>query len=312
MLALAMAAAAMTSAPGVEAHGAVNERIAALDLALQQAPNDAALYAKRGELHAIEEHWTQAVDDFEEAFAIDPEHRGLRQRLAEALLEVGDAERAESLASAALTREADAPAKLQLVRARARAALGQIDRADGDYRALFESAASPGIVREWAAMLDAADRPERALTVLKQGVAKLGPLVTLVQPAIELHERRGEPGEALAWLDRLAPNLQRSPHWLGRRAALLAQAGQREQAAAAYREALAALAALPPARRDAPAQRSLRASLERDVAALTPTPSPEPQPTSHAPKLLAMAALTLALLWAAFQRRRRSAEAASG
>jgi predicted Zn-dependent protease len=111
----------------------------------------------------------------------------------------------------------------------------------------------------------AADRPEAALGGLDEGIARLGPLVSLEQPAIELELQARRWDQALHRLDRLAAQSPRKESFHERRGQILLQAGRRAEARQAFRAALFALAALPPAQRATPAMAELEARLRRQL-----------------------------------------------
>jgi tetratricopeptide (TPR) repeat protein len=150
----------------------------------------------------------------------------------------------------------------RLNRARAWLTLGQtgkaVDEMDVFIGGLSSSAPDYYLERADMAMaLDTGGYP-RAVAGLEEGVARLGPLVTLVQRLVDLHQGQDDTDRALAALQSLPPALRGLPAWQARAGDIHRQAGDEIAAAAAYRRALAGIEALPAGRRSVPAVVELR------------------------------------------------------
>jgi tetratricopeptide (TPR) repeat protein len=275
-LALTLAFAAREA----RAHGDVHQRIEALDRLLAAEGLDAAPLMERGTLYAVDQDWPAAVRDLEAARDLDPALPGLDERLAKALLQVGEAERAALELEAVLAHDPTS-ADARLVRARALADLGRIDEADAEFGRAIELAAKPSprmYLDRAVALLEATPaRADAALAALESGVARLGALV-FVERAQEIELSRGRAAEALAWTDRLPDDVKAAPDWRLRRAKIHDAAGDRSAARRELEAALSALDALPPSRGGAEALQALRteilvfqASLEDAEPARSPT-----------------------------------------
>lgn len=246
------------------AHGDVHQRIEALDRLLATEGADAARLMERGTLYASDQDWPAAVRDLEAARDLDPALPGLDERLAKALLQVGEAERAALELEAVLARD-PASADARLVRARALADLGRFDEADAEFGRAIELAAKPSprmYLDRAGALLEATPaRADAALAALESGVERLGALVVFVERAQEIELSRGRAAEALAWTDRLPDDVRAAPDWRLRRAKIHDAAGDRSAARRELEAALSALDALPPNRRRAEALEALRAEI---------------------------------------------------
>lgn len=256
-----------------QAHGSVSERIDKLSRELSARPNDARLLVDRGALYALEDRATDAVQDFEDAYELDPKLPGIEHRLANALSKIGESERAIELLSKLLRREPhhfDA----RVVRARAYVHLGEVDKALADYDIAIDNAERPAprYYRERAKLLAEQGRIDEALHGLRAGIERIGPVVSLVEPAIDHEIARGHHDRALALADLLAPALRDSPDWRARRAAWLAESGRSEEAHEQYELALDAIAALPTSRRQSEAMSSLEARIRSELAEAAPPP----------------------------------------
>lgn len=280
--------------PAAVAHGPVHERIDAVTRELAESPDDATLLAKRGTLFMLDEDFRRAASDFERARHIQPDLDGIDNRLADALLQGGDPARARNVATQILVRDAG-DADAYMVRARASVALGERARAVDDYSHAIALSKRPS-PRHYRERADATDDPGAAVVGLREGIARLGPLASLVEPAIQREHDRGEHEAALRLVEQLPETLRTSPKWLAERGHLLAAANRPLEARTSYHEALAAIDALPASRRDAKARQAIRADIERALAELE-APSAA-QPTSPPPAwVFALVLLFGAVLW---------------
>ena len=247
---------------GVFGHGDVHVRIAELTEEIVQQPQNAALYVRRGSLYVLDESWEQALSDFESAGQIDPSSPDIDFLTAKVLIELEENERAVALLDSFLSTQ-PGHADGHLVRARANVALGRIDGAVEDYGraiALFERPAPYHYVERARALVDAG-RVDEALVSLRQAVADLGPLASFVELAVVEEEKRGRYEDALLWADQLSPTLRHSPRWRAIAGSLADHAGRASLAEHEYREGLAAIEALPPARQGSKAMTVLRTEL---------------------------------------------------
>ena len=108
--------------------------------------------------------------------------------------------------------------------------------------------------------------PAAALNGLDDGLARLGPIVTLTLEAIDCELSLGHHGRALVRLDRLVAASGTHPQWMLQRGNILMAAGRPGEARAAYAEALAGIDNLPPARQHT---RQIEALRTRASSALT-------------------------------------------
>lgn len=277
---LTSAALAAWPAGVARAHGDVHPRIDQLTAQIAAAQGDAALLAARGRLYALDEDWAAAAADFDAALQRDPATPDAERALADALLHMGQERRALALLDAVVARHAERGADRQdareladahRLRARAHARLGEREAAlaDFDRTVALEREPSPRDYLERARLLAGRDEDaDLALAGLEEGVTRLGPIVTLVELAVELETSRNRWAAALSWIDRLPPAARDAPRWRGQRAACLRRLGQRTEALAEIDRALLAIDALPPSRRDSEATQAQRADLARERASL--------------------------------------------
>ena len=99
----------------------------------------------------------------------------------------------------------------------------------------------------------AAGADDGAIAALDAGIARLGEASALIEEAAAIEESLQRWDAALARVARLAASAPNPARWLARRGDLAEKAGRAADAAESRRAALAALDALPPARRNVPA-----------------------------------------------------------
>ena len=255
--------------PPLAAHSDLHLRITALSERLAQEPGNAALYLKRGDLHHQHQDWSAALQDFDHAARLDSSlsivelYRGLTY------LAAGRPEAARSALEHFLAHH-PAHAEALTARARALAQLGNPLAAVADFTRALALLPTPDVYLERAGALAAAGATyiDEALRGLDEGLTVLGSLVVLQQRAIELELQRWRSDAALARLDQLAATMPRQEIWLARRGEILEQAGRPDAAREQFIAALAALEALPRARRQTATMAELETRLRTALVRL--------------------------------------------
>lgn len=188
-------------------HADLHERIMGVSEEIGRDPSNASLYLKRGELHRLHRDWERALADYRRATELDPRRMDILFLRGRMYYEAGGLKQAKAdldrfIAAAPAHREA------LLTRARVLARLGDGVNAAGDYTRAIAAAENPGpeYYLERAQALTSADPPriEDALAGLDEGIARLGPLITLESYAITLELRREACDRALGRLERIA------------------------------------------------------------------------------------------------------------
>ena len=252
----------------VLAHADIAERITALDGEIQESPGSAALYFKRGELHRLHRDWLAALADYGRAEQLKPEEPAVHYYRGRMWLEAGQPKLARpelDLFLAARPEHANA----LLVRSRALALLGErMAGVDDLTRAIaLLDRPTPEVYLERARLLvsEGPSYVDRALAGLDEAIAQLGPLVTLIQFAIEVERDHGRYLSALARLDGLPKSLAGQPMWLGFRGDLLLEAGRKQEAHAVYAAGLEIIETYPATRRNSRATLQLEARLRSSM-----------------------------------------------
>jgi len=238
--------------PVAHAHGDDHLLIEALTEELAKSP-EADLFIRRGELFRHHSEWAKAETDFLAAARLDPSLAIVDFFRARSWLEAGAVERARPLIDRYLAKM-PGEAEAWFLRGEIDAATGRFAAAAADYAEGIQHAASPRpehFLRR-ARLLAAMPTPRtaRVLAALDEGIARLGPVIALVDFAIALElERKDHEGA----LRRVAAAMAKAPRreaWLVRQGDILVQCGRAGEAVTAYRAALAAIEELPPRYRE--------------------------------------------------------------
>jgi predicted Zn-dependent protease len=255
---MATLAALAVGGVSVLSHGDLHEQIAVASRAIAQRPHDAALYIARGELYRAHHETAPALADYATALRLDPALDAAHLARGRLLMETGRAAEALPDLDHFLARRPD-HADARVARARARAALGDAPHAREDYDRALSLAANPDWFIERARLVRSSAGAAAAIDGLDDGLARLGPILTLTLEAIGYELSLGHHDAALARLDRLVAASGAHPQWSVHRGDILLAAGRREDARNTFSTAVDEIDALPPARRRTRQNDELRA-----------------------------------------------------
>lgn len=260
------------------------DRTSDLTAEIAKAPGNADLYVRRARIYMEMAQHEAALADLEQAAELPGGVVPAALLHAPLLLRLSRPKEALAVIAGAQKVSPDDFA-LRTYEAQGLEALGKRREAAAAYTKAMTTLRSPQIenYHELARLLTAlGDRKskEAALEVLERGIANIGPIVTLVYPAIDLEVGLGRWDAALAHLDRLVPQMAARPDLLlEHRAKILHTAGRLREAKQAEQEAAAARAKLPPHLRDKsePAQPgTATAQPTRPTTATPAQPAPAP------------------------------------
>ena len=250
-------------------HADLLERIRYLDGQIMAAPEDARLYLKRAKLHREHMNWPAALADVAQARRLAPKLNEADFREAQIRFDKGEIARARGLLDRYLDREPQS-ADGRVLRAKALKALDERAGAiqDLDFAITRMSRPSPDLYLERARILRSMGPSEadRLLRGLAEALDRLGPVVVLVDLAINVEVARNRAKAALAWLDRLPKKLLATLKWQVRRGDILAAAGRGDEARRVYARALKEIEAMPVGRRSRPTSRTMETRLRRLLA----------------------------------------------
>ena len=265
---------AFTGAAAALAHGDLHEQIAAVSAQIEKEPRNAELFLRRGELRRLHAEFPEAAADFAKASEIHPGWPQVELAKSRLALSTGNFEAAAAGMDQLLPKHPEYP-EGWLIRARARNHLGDSLGAAKDYTEIVKrlERPEPEIYLERAAALAAAggNHLNEALQGLNEGLAKLGPVMTLELAALDLELKLSRFDDALRRVDRLAATARRQESWLTRRGDILVQLGRTDDARVAYLKALEAIAALPPHHQVTQATADLKKRIDTSLAKLKPS-----------------------------------------
>jgi tetratricopeptide (TPR) repeat protein len=203
------------------AHPNLDEAITRITALIAESPGNAELFLRRAELLAVHGDSAAAEIDFNTDTRLDPGMPHLARLHGWFLLTSGRAADAVAQFDQALRLDSS-DADAWVLRARARAQLGQTGPAIADYTqaiALLREP-RPELFLERA---DAYPDPLDALRSLDAAMTRIGPVLTLQLRAIELETRLGRGSAALNRLDAIIARSENTEIWTERRAELLAK-----------------------------------------------------------------------------------------
>ena len=250
-------------------HGDIHERIQDLTVKMESDGGTSALYLKRGELHRLHRDWDRALADYAEAEKLSDDLPHLPYLKGRLWLEAGQPAKAVPYLDAFLERTPRHVDAL-LVRSRSLGKMGRFREAvsDLDTAIPLHSRPTPEYFLERAQLQIRMGDVPAALRGLDAGLERLGPIVSLIDFAIDLEveDRRYEP--ALERLDSLPLILRKQPAWIARGAGILVQAGRSKEAVQEYQLALQAIDDLPPHRSQARAFLEVREQILEHLVSL--------------------------------------------
>ncbi|HEX5053092.1 MAG TPA: fibronectin type III domain-containing protein, partial [Planctomycetota bacterium] len=225
MLVRMLALFAVLLAPMAPPHDP-EQRLAEVTARIQRRPDDPALYVERGQLHLALGHARTALCDFDAALRLAPQQRDALVDKALAEHRLGNEVEA-LLASRKATQLGVRSARLQRLQGRILMALARPAEAARAFATALANGDRPEPEHhlETAAAFAAAGKTAEARAVLDDGLAKLGPVIGLVDAAVVLDVGQREFARALSRLDALRPYVQRPAPLLERRARVLQAAG---------------------------------------------------------------------------------------
>lgn len=262
------------------AHPGLDEQIARLSQQITASPLDTRLYLERARLHRRHHDAQAARADLDQAARLDPVESLVE--LERGLLRA--AERDFETALVSLNHFlATRPGHVRAILARAQvlAQLGKGLEAAEDFTTVIDTASDPRpenyLERARALASTGFQFIPEAIRGLDEGLARLGPLVTLEEKAIELELQRSHYDDALNRLDRLCEPLPRKETCLVRRGGILEAAERLDEARHDFTRAIDSITKLPLRHRATGAMQELQARAEQALERLSPQGSRPPE-----------------------------------
>jgi tetratricopeptide (TPR) repeat protein len=259
-------------------HGLLDERLRDVSAEIKQSPKDVNLYIKRGKLHQEHSAWADAMSDYKKVLGLDPANKEVyfwRAKLYRAKGELPKAEK--DLAEYLRYRPLSAMGHAEM------AELMQLMHRPADAAAHYDQAiknntrpAPELFLQRIKALTELKPEPvKRIQQGIEEGIQIFGPIVTLIEPLIELNIREKNYSSALSNFQRLPAVLQQSPLWMLKKAELFSSMGSSGDAMDSYKTLLSAIEAMPEHKNRNPA---IAAIHEKASAALTALQNSPPMP----------------------------------
>ncbi len=246
------------------AHTDIETQLASVTQDIESRPNDYSLYLLRGELKRHSQDWLGAEADFARAdqlgsAEVRDQLKLYRGRLFE---EAGQSRRAVAELDTFIARYPEHINALR-VRALAYAQMGAFNEAIVDYTRLIalDTTRSPELWLERARLWVEIERIDAAVASIDDATVIFGPLVTLVEFAVNAEVGRHDYAAALDRMEKLPSALAETPEWLWRRGKLLEQLDRPDDAAHVYARAQEAILKMPLRRQKTAAMQDLLAKL---------------------------------------------------
>jgi tetratricopeptide (TPR) repeat protein len=232
------------------AHAGLDELDAATREELSKRPDDPQVHLERARVLQMKGAWDAALEQVEAAAAHGGDPDVLGHVRASIYLDAGLPREAKLELDRVLARRPEA-AGLLYERGRAWLAIGDPEAAARDFGDAIAKGPRPTpeqVITHRDALLHLGKK-EEALRALDAGMTRVGRVVSLELPAVDLEVELGRFDDALARLDRLAAAGPPNPLWIARRGEVLEKAGRARDARAEYAKALALIDARAAARR---------------------------------------------------------------
>ena len=229
-------------------------------------PESAPAHLQRAYVLQMKGQWDAALEEAEEAAARGADPDVVGQAKGAVYLEAGFPRMAKIELDRVLARRPDAWG-IVFERGRAWLAIGNAEAAARDFGEAIAKGPNPTpeqVIARRDALLSLGKKDD-ALRALDEGMARVGRVVTLVMPAVDIEVELGRYEAALARLDALAKTAPPNPIWIARRGEILDKAGRPADARAEYAKALQLIDTRTAARRGKPFD-DLKRRLETDLA----------------------------------------------
>jgi tetratricopeptide (TPR) repeat protein len=247
-------------------HAGIEELERETTAEVQRRPDDPQAHLERARALQLGRQWNEALSEVDAAATRGADADDVGATRASILLDAGRAEPALAEIDRVLTRRPDAAA-LVFERGRALLALGRVAEAADELGRAIRAMPAPRpeqvIARRDALLF--LGRREDALAALDEGMSRIGRVVSLELPAIDIEVELGRYDAALRRLDEVQARGPANPAWLVRRGEILERAGRTADARRAYARALEIIEQRPGGRR-VKAWDELRQRIETQLA----------------------------------------------
>jgi tetratricopeptide (TPR) repeat protein len=250
------------------AHEAIESQISELTAVIARHPDDVRSLLRRAELYREHRDYGRAFADYNKAAKLEPFRERIAVGKASVQIEQGDLSGAKEQLDLYLARNSQ-DWKTRLLRAKLHSRLGEWALSEKDYTAAIQTknVSDPDVFIERAKVVakQGPGRVPSAIAGLDEGIAMLGPVVSLQLHALNLEVMLKEFAGAINRLDSMIASAPRHDLWLVRRGEILEEAGMASEAHLSYQRALAEISNLSPRQRNLAATHQLFSSAKLGV-----------------------------------------------
>ena len=254
-----------------QAHGDIHEQIIKVSQQIKAAPDSMELYLKRGQLYHQHGEFRRAKADFKRVRKKSFFFKIVDLELARLLLDRNRPRKALRYVNNFLSHEAEHLQAI-LTRAKIYTQLHQHHAATEDYEQAIAIAQSPKpeYYLDLAASILQTDPNaySQAVEALQRGETALGFIITLQQELVNLAIAHRQYEDALTWIQHILKKIPRQEQWLARKAEVLEQMGDNQQATIFYKKALQAIHQLPDRHKKTDRMKTLQQKINQRLQAL--------------------------------------------
>ena len=249
-------------------HGDQHEHLTSLDARIEANPDSVSDLLDRAAAHRRLGHHEASLADLDRVAVLSPDNHQVHFLRGLTYLRGGEFDEAEAALRRYLTSMPES-ASGHVALAETLTEQGRHLAAAREYTLAIAAQPTPTpehyLAR--AKAYRAAGTPHLGLAIegLDEGMAVMGPLITLQRLAIEIERVRGNHAGAIARIDRVLAKAPRKETWLVNKARILASVGRQAEALDTFRLAKAALESLPPRIRSSPAMVALRQTISEHL-----------------------------------------------
>ena len=245
-------------------HGDRHEHLTRLDARIEANPDSVSDLLERAAAHRRLGHYEASLADLDRAATLSPDDPQIHFLSGLTHQRGGEFDEAEAALRRYLASVPES-ASGHLALAETMTAQGRHLAAAGEYALAIAAQPTPipdhYLARARAYRAAGTRHLGLAIEGLDEGMAVMGPLITLQRLAIEIEQARGNHAGAIARIDRVLDKAPRKETWLVNKGRILASAGQQAEALDTFRLARAALESLPARIRSSPVMVALRQTI---------------------------------------------------
>lgn len=230
------------------AHGLASDRIHDINHAIEQQPDNAVYFLKRGRIYYEEQNWKNAQADYEQALTLDGSLHEAHYWLGVLFLAQHKLAFSEMQLKSYLKEKPKSAAGYEALADIYRIRERYLKAADFYHLAIeMNENPSPDLyLQRMNSLLKIQPLPKTTIVAeLNEAIDQHGPIPTFIELLIETNQQAGDYSTALTELEKMPKALRQSPLWQLRKGELLMLSGRKQQAIEVYQNLLVTIGKLP-------------------------------------------------------------------